>query len=285
MASAACRLAPPIRPPISTALMPVSQVPSAVVPLPWLSCQPRSWYRAGVRSRRRVASRSALAFGSISAFGVMPVSKCENDEPVASTVGAYSFARPDESEPAKVSGTYSNAMVAPGMPAFRMAPSAWLTLIVGMVAVTEGSSLMLITPVVLLATTTAVAPASSASLALISKAQVPRSTTATLPAYAPAGDGSQPKVGLALPSFTSTSSPLKFSGVAAAPNCAVPYWKVPETVPPAVSSTIGESTSGTWSSTWSPVQARPPPVAAATRSALVISTQVLSVLLSYTKLE
>ena len=73
-----------------------------------------------------------------------------------------------------------------------------------------------------MATSTALAPASSANLALISNAQVPRSTSATLPAYAPAGEAKQPCEGKALPSLTRTTLPLKLAAVAGAPKDAVP---------------------------------------------------------------
>ena len=162
--------------------MPVLQVPPLVVALPLFTIQPRSSYSAGVRSRRRLPSRSWLIDGSISALGLWLMSKCENVEPAASVAGAYSSARPSASVPAKLPSTSARATVAPGIPAFRMAPSACDTLIVGTVAATVGSSAIWITPVVLLATITAMAPASCANFALISKAQVPRSTTATLPA-------------------------------------------------------------------------------------------------------
>src|SRR5690606_11391388 len=99
-ASAACRLAPPIRPGSSSAGMPVLQLPPLVVALPAFSVQPRSWYRAGVRSRRTLASVSDVFAGSISALGEWLVSKCENEEPVARTAGEYTSARPVASVPA-----------------------------------------------------------------------------------------------------------------------------------------------------------------------------------------
>jgi hypothetical protein len=73
----------------------------------------------------------------------------------------------------------------------------------------------------LLATSTAMAPAFSAFLTLTSNSQVPRSTSAILPVYAPAGDGLQPSVGDAVPSLTSTRLPVKLAAVAGGPNEAV----------------------------------------------------------------
>src|SRR5690606_7041768 len=125
-ASAACRLAPPTRPTTSASNTgtPVSQRPSRVFAVPVFTFQPRSWYRAGVRSRRTLPSRSWLIEGSINAFGVWLMSKCENVEPVASTAGAYSRARPSLSVPAKRFATWVRATVAPGIAFLSEVPSA-----------------------------------------------------------------------------------------------------------------------------------------------------------------
>ena len=101
-----------------------------------------------------------------------------------------------------------------------------------------------------------------------------------MPAYALAGDAAQPSDGLALPSLTMTSVPLKLAGVAGAPNSAVPNANSPVTVPPPESASLGASAIGTWAPTLAPVQASPPPVAAATRWALVMSIQFMPETLS-----
>src|SRR5690606_30641423 len=100
-----------------------------------------------------------------------------------------------------------------------------------------------------------------------------------------AGEATQPWVGVALPSFTSTRAPLKLAGVAGAPNSAVPNSNVPLTVPLAARAIFGARAIGTWSVTLSPVQASAPPTTAAWRWALVMAVQARPELLSKTKFE
>ena len=118
--------------------------------------------------------------------------------------------------------TTSEATISGNAPLIAL-PSASDSISAGIVASTLASPAMPITPAALLATITAVAPASCAKRTLISNAQPPRSTMSTCPAYAPAGEAWQLNVGVALPSLASTTLPLKLAGVAGGPNCAVPY--------------------------------------------------------------
>ena len=115
--------------------------------------------------------------------GCRVVSKCEKVEPVATTHGEYRRVRPALSIPALVAGRSVMPPVM-GALALKFAPSAYCTMIEGMVMVGSAPPIEPQVPALEFAITTPTAPAFCAFFTFTAKPQVPRSMMAILPATA-----------------------------------------------------------------------------------------------------
>src|SRR6185295_9697793 len=172
--------------------------------------------------------------GSISRLGKAMGSQCEVEEPVTTGTGALSSAKPAVVAPARTVRLRPSVTLTVPLPiaVLRALPSGRLTRTEGMVIV--GSTPAMPAgglPATLSTTTTAMAPAFWAFLALTTKPQKPRSTTAIFPAMAAAlVIGEQPSKavppgaggGGSIGSMACARTPVTPSAVRAGPNCARP---------------------------------------------------------------
>src|SRR5882762_2967313 len=200
--------------------------------------------------------------GSISWFLNALVSQCEVEEPGTIGSGAYNRARPAGLAPARTVRSRPSVAVTGRLARIRL-PSGKVTRTDGMVMVGSappkpaGGA-----PAALSATTTAIAPAFCAFFTFTMNPQVPRVTSAMLPATAPAlvrGEQASKVVGPA-PSAGSNAAtivPVMPAEERAEPKAAVPTAYLPKAAPAVVTFRFGvpnERTLGTAASTCEPVQ-------------------------------
>src|SRR5690349_854763 len=250
--------------------------------------QPMSVNNELVRSSGGVTEdvRSLLIAGSMSWFGNAMPSKCEIDEPGATGSKVASRARwLMRSVPARieVSTFIVTLTTPPTSAAFNALPSASVMRPDGMVMVASappspgGGE-----PAALSAAITAMAPASCAFFTLTVNAQVPRSTSAILPATL-LMMGSQASVVAPVPSLASTTSPVTPVALSCGPKLAGPNRNAPlkPGLLPSSAGSPGCSTFGVSCFTCSPVHDTLRMLSAeAARSAFVMLFQILLVLSS-----